>query len=127
MGGAEWVQVIREARNLEIPQHLRTARLREVENEERIHLSVGDNVTSRAHKADRVNALSRRQTTKQPNRPEVLVEHRDEGLGGRRSGPHFATGGGDAEMSLKLVHGKLVDDAAVYLAEPSKRRSAAVD
>ena len=59
--------------------------------------------------------------------PEVLVEHRDEGLGGRRSGPHFAAGGGDAEMSLKLVHGKLVDDAPVYLAQPSKRRSAAVD
>jgi len=35
------------------------------------NLAVGYNVTSRAHEADRVNPLSRRQTSKQPNRPEV--------------------------------------------------------
>jgi hypothetical protein len=59
--------------------------------------------------------------------PEVLVEHRDEGLGGRRSCPHFAAGGSDAEMSLKLVHGKLVDDAPVHFAQPCERRSSAVE
>src|SRR6266849_176639 len=103
------LQIVRVACCVQLSQNFRSRRVSEFYYEERVCLLECDSITHVSHETGGVEILALAQAFQSSHDLEVTVEHVDVcGLPRASSSPTRVGSGRDSEVSLKLIHGELV-------------------